>query len=126
MNKMKQSKELKKHLSSIIEILNEEKTALIQGDGNKIVEIVERKNHYIETISEFKGLNLQEDRSIMELIKEIDSLQELNLLLTNQALSFQNALLESISIGLSTASNTYSQKGNYEGTKNIGLVDHSV
>ncbi len=123
---MKQSKELKKHLSSIIEILNEEKTALIQGDGNKIVEIVERKNHYIETISEFKGLNLQEDRSIMELIKEIDSLQELNLLLTNQALSFQNALLESISIGLSTASNTYSQKGNYEGTKNIGLVDHSV
>ena len=123
---MNKNKEFKKHLNSIIDILKEEKDALIQGDGNKIIEIVESKNQYIDTISEFKGLKLEEDRSIMGLIEEIDSLQELNLLLTNQALSFQNALLESISIGLSTASNTYSQKGNYEGTKNIGLVDHSV
>lgn len=123
---MGQTREVKKHLNNLIKILKEEKQALIQGDGDKVIEIIESKNQYLEILSQFKGLNLEEDKTIMDLIEEIDSLQELNLLLTKQAQSYQNALLESLTEGLKNASSTYSEKGSYEGRKNSGLIDHSV
>lgn len=123
---MKTNKKLANKLNLLVSLLKEEREALIKSDGDKVAEIVKKKENIIEDLSTFKGLDIREDKIIMELIKEIDSLQEMNLLLTKQALSFQNALLESISKGVKASLNTYSAKGNYESNNKTGLVDQSV
>lgn len=114
------------HLKLIIKLLQEEKQTLLYSDGHKVAEIVELKNNYIEKLSEFKGLDIEDNKKAMMLIEEINSLQEVNLLLTKQALAFQNTLLESIAKNVQNLSNTYSAKGNYESKSSISLVDHSV
>ena len=114
------------HLKSTIKLLQEEKQCLIHSDGNKIPEIVELKNKLVEKLSEFKGLDIENNKKAMTLIEEINSLQETNLLLTKQALAFQNTLLESIAKNVQSMSNTYSAKGNYESNSPISLVNQSV
>ena len=114
------------HLKSILKLLQEEKDALLHNDGFKIAMIVESKNEYIEKLSQFKGLDINENKKAMGLIEEINSFQEVNLLLTKQALSFQNVLLESIAKNVHNMSNTYSSKGKYGKLNDIGLIDHSV
>lgn len=118
--------ELCNHLKKIIKLLNEEKEALIHSEGNKIIEIVESKNKLIEKLSQFSGLDILENEKAIGLIQEINSLQEVNLLLTRQALSYQEVLLESISQSVQNNSNTYSAKGNYEGTNDINLINKKV
>lgn len=118
--------ELCKHLKKIIKLLNEEKEALIRNDGGKIMEIVELKNKHIEKLSQFSGLDIMGNEKSINLIKEINSLQEVNLLLTKQALSYQEMLMESISQNIQNNSNTYSAKGNYEGTNDVSLINKKV
>ena len=71
-------------------------------------------------------MDIQNNKEAMDLVQEIDRLQELNLLLTNQALSYQTALLETISNNLNNFSNTYSSKGKYETRNDINIIDQSV
>lgn len=118
--------ELCSHLKKIIKLLNEEKQALLQNDGGKIIEIVELKNKHIEKLSQFSGLDIIENEKAINLIKEINSLQEVNLLLTKQALSYQEVLMESISQNVQNNRNTYSAKGNYEGTNEVSLINKKV
>lgn len=118
--------ELCNHLKKIIKLLNEEREALIQNDGGKIIELIELKNKYIEKLSQFSGLDIIENEKSISLIQEINSLQEVNLLLTKQALSYQEVLLDSISQNVQNNSNTYSAKGNYEGTNEINLINKKV
>jgi len=114
------------HLKTIIKLLKEEKQCLIHSDGNKVAEIVEFKNKLVEKLPEFKGLDIKNNKKAMTLIEEINSLQEINLLLTKQALAFQNTLLESIAKNVQSMSNTYSAKGNYESNSPISLVNQSI
>lgn len=114
------------HLGEILALLQQEKQALLNNDGDKIAEIVEIKNKYIEKLSKFKGLDIENNSKVMNLVKDINTLQEVNLLLTKQALSFQNVLLESIAKNIHNMSNTYSAKGSYEPASNISLLDKSV
>lgn len=116
--------ELANHLKEWIKLLKEEKEALIQNDGEKITELVDIKNNYIEKLGTFKGLDMENNEEIIALSKEIDSLQEINLLMTKQALSYQNAILESIAKNVK-ATNTYSPKGNYD-SKDINIIDQSI
>lgn len=94
-------REFVKHLESMIKLLKEEKKVLVGNQGDALVKIIDKKNSYIDDLEKFKGIDLQ-DEKIMDLIGEIDSLQELNLLLTRQALSFQENFLESLSKQLKT------------------------
>ena len=118
--------ELCNHLKKVIKLLIEEKEALIQNDGGKIIEIVKSKNKHIEKLSQFSGLDIIDNEKAINLIKEINSLQEVNLLLTRQALSYQDVLLDSIAQSVQNASNTYSAKGSYEDSDNINLIDKKV
>ena len=118
--------ELCNHLKKIIKLLNEEKEALIQNNGDKIIEILDSKNKLIEKLSQFSGLDIIGNEKSIGLIQEINSLQEVNLLLTKQALSYQDVLMESISQNVQNNSNTYSAKGNYEGTNEINLINKKV
>lgn len=118
--------ELQNNLKSLLKVLYEEKEILILNDWEGLLRIVKLKDDYIEKLSKFKGIDIEDNIKIMNIIEEINSLQETNLLLTKQALSFQNMLLESISKNLQKMSNTYSPKGNYESKNNISLINQSV
>ncbi|MGO1468780.1 MAG: hypothetical protein ACTHW2_02025 [Tissierella sp.] len=117
-------KNLIKHLESIFKLLEEEKKVLIENDGDALFDIIKQKDNYIKDLEKFKGSDL-EDEKIKKLIEEIDSLQEINLLLTKQALSFQENFLESLSKA-SKNSNTYSNVGNYEKNSSVNIVEKEV
>ena len=123
---MNSTQEVANHLKSLLTLLHEEKEALIHNDGNAIAQIVESKKSYIEELSNLKGLDIQDNNKIMAIIEQINGLQETNLLLTKQALSFQNNLLESMSKNVQGSASTYSPKGNYESKNTINLIDQSV
>lgn len=113
-------------LKGLLKTLYDEKEALLDSDGHKVAEIVEIKNEYLEKFANYKGLDIKNNKKCMEIIEEINSLQEINLLLTKQALSYQDVLLESISKNIKNMSNTYSAKGNYDGKNDVSLIDQSV
>ena len=123
---MNREKALINNLKSIIRLLEQEKVALINNDAEQISEIINKKNQQMQGLSVFKGMDVENNKQAMDLIQEINSMQELNLLLTKQALSYQNALLESISQNLNNFANTYSSKGTYENTNNVNIIDQSV
>lgn len=115
------------HLLKTMEnLLVKERSALIGNDVEEVSEIVNKKNEIIQQMHIYKGMDIKNFKEAMDLIEEINSMQELNLLLTKQALSFQNALLESISKNMNNFSNTYSSKGAYETMNNINIIDQSV
>ncbi len=117
-------RELIRHLETIIKLLKEEKDILIKNEGETLVEIIKKKTKYIDGLEKFKGIDL-EDKKIMDLIEEIDSLQELNLLLTRQALSFQENVLEALSKTAKIA-NTYSNIGDYEKAGKVNIIEKEV
>lgn len=117
---------LKEHLQSIIKLLKLEKEILIKDDRDKIEDIVKRKNQYIDGLEEFKDQDIEKDDSVIELIKEINQLQQTNLLLTEQALSYQNLILDSISQGIKASSTTYSAQGDYKSENKASLIDESI
>lgn len=132
---MTATKDLYNHLNSLLKLLQEEKEALIHNDVFKIAELVEKKNEYIEILSRFTSDGFLNPSSggvpspptpLRKLVDEINSIQETNLLLTKQSLSYQNFLLESLSKNIQNMSNTYSAKGNYQNINNIGLIDQEV
>lgn len=123
---MNSRQELVNNLKSILGLLQEEKDALIHNDGNRITEIVESKKSCIEKLASLKGFSIEDDKEIMTIIEQMNELQEVNLLLTKQALGFQNNLLESMAKNLQSSANTYSPKGSYESKNTINLIDQSV
>ena len=123
---MMAEKGLNNHLKIIYNLLIKERVALINNDVGKISEIVEQKNEQIEELKKYKGVGIKNFEEVANLIEEINSMQELNLLLTNQALSYQNALLESISHSVNNIINTYSSNGKYETKNNMSIIDQSV
>ena len=126
---MTQFKDLCNHLNSLLKLLEEEEEALIHNDVSKISELVEKKNEYVEVLSQYSLSQndviptAEEKSQLVKLVEEINSIQETNLLLTKQSLSYQNSLLEAISKNIQNTSNTYSAKGDYQKSNNIGLID---
>lgn len=124
---MKNKWEIINCLKSLNALLKEEKVVLINNDAEKLAKIVSKKQELVEIISLIDTKQLQVDDKTKGLMEEIQSLQETNILLTNQALSFQNALLEAISHNIKSLSNTYSQKGQlYSKENNSKIIDQSV
>lgn len=119
-------KELINHLGIIHDLLKKERAALVHNDVVTISEITEKKNEEIEKLKDYDMMGFRKQEEVIDLIKKINSMQELNLLLTQQALSYQNTIIESISKSIKDLSNTYSANGKYEKTKNVNFVDHSI
>lgn len=113
-------------LKDIISLLEMEKSALVSNDVDQISMLTNKKDEQVNELSAYKGMDIENSKEAMDLIKEINSMQELNQLLTQQALSYQNAVLESISKNLNNFSNTYSSKGRYDNSNNISIIDQSV
>jgi len=118
--------ELIGELKGLVKVLYDEKEALLDNDGHKVAEIVEIKNDYIEKLRSFQGLDIVNNSKAMSLVEEINSLQEINLLLTKQALSYQDVLMESIAQNVKNLTNTYSPNGNNNTSSSINFIDQSV
>ena len=59
-------------------------------------------------------------------VSEIKELQECNVLLTRQAISYHDSILHALSDGMEKSSRTYSKKGQLSPSKNAGLFNQSV
>jgi DNA-binding protein H-NS len=127
---MARENELLQIVKNIRSLLYDEKDALIKNDGYKIEEIVESKTRLIDKLEELKNSegikNILESESLMEIIEEIDSLQQTNMLLTKQAIAYQEMLMESIAESVKKAPSTYSKKASYSRNNNISFIDQSV
>jgi flagellar biosynthesis/type III secretory pathway chaperone len=123
---MNSSKKLEEILKQLIKVLENEKQILVKNDAVSLALIVERKNELINKMQEFKGMGFSEDEKIIKLVSTIDSLQETNLLLTKQAMSFQDQLLKALAINNTSKYNTYSSKGCLYNQSEVGIVDQSV
>ena len=118
--------ELTQVLKSLKNLLYDEKEALLKNDGYKVAEIVELKSQLIEDLKNFKDIDASSSENVLKLVEEIDSIQETNLLLTQQAIGYQEMLIESIAKNVKNLSNTYSSKGGYNTDSNVNFVDQSI
>lgn len=118
-------KGLIKLLESMVIILDEEREILINNDGDKLVDVVKKKNNFIKELEEYKGIDLSENKEVVSLIEEINSLQETNLVLTNQAINYNNLFLDALNDMTDDRTSGYSKDGKIAKSKK-NIIDQSV
>lgn len=114
-----------KLLDSMMVILKEEQEALVENDGERIIEIVEQKEKFIKKLEDHKGLNIAENKKILKIIEEINEMQEINLMLTNQALNFNNVFLDALKEATEHGVSSYSADGKISKAKK-NIINQSV
>lgn len=117
--------EFNRDLRALLRILSNEKKALINNDADKIVQLVEKKTEFVEKLDKYKGLDIAANEEAMKLIKEINEIQEINLMLTKQAYSYNEVLMDSIAKNINK-NNTYSPYGSSNKSNNVNFIDQSV
>lgn len=123
---MKNLNKLVSILKNLLSLLEKEKLALISNDGEKVAEIVKAKIDITEEIENLAIKNSLEDKRVISLIGQINELQETNLLLTKQALKYQEVLIESIAKNLSSKAGTYEGKGSLNIEQSINFIKETV
>lgn len=112
-------------LLTLKETLQREKEALMANDSVAFDNIVTEKQTFLSHLEEasFEGCNRV---AIEKEVNEIKELQECNLLLTKQAISYHDSILDALTDGMEKSSRTYSKKGQLSPSKNVGLFNQSV
>lgn len=117
---------LKRHLEELYEILQMENVALINDEGEKMEEIVEIKQNLAKTFEAYDLNEInQEDQEMISLIKKTRNLQETNLVLTKQAMSYTNTFISAFQKE-AKKNITYSDKGNEKEDGSSGLLNRSL
>ena len=122
---------MKKHIQALETLTNfkniliEEKEALIKNDSAKVISVIAEKETFMEILPtlDTKGLN-KEDLS--RIVEEIKQLQETNLVLTKQALQYQEKMMEAITDSAKKSGSTYSKNGQYSAEKQSSIIDQSL
>lgn len=112
-------------LLALKETLQREKEALMANDSTAFDNIITEKQVFLEQLAEasFEGCN----RVAIEMeVNEIKEIQECNVLLTRQAISYHDSVLDALTDGMEKSSRTYSRKGQLSPSKNVGLFNQSV
>lgn len=122
---MNAQQEVVETLEQFKNVLVEEKTALIKNDSTKVTELIEKKQIFLEKIPALNPAGLKKEE-LTGLVEEIKQLQQTNLLLTKQALQYQETIMEAITKGVQKSSTTYSKKGNYTAAEQASLIDQSL
>lgn len=124
--KIMTNESLKKHLEKLYELLETENAALINDEGEKMEAIVESKQ---ELAKAFEAYDLeeinQEDEETISLIKKTRNLQETNLVLTKQAMSYTDTFISAFQKE-AQKNITYSEKGNKKEDGSSGLLNRSL
>lgn len=123
---MNESKKLTGILKELTKVLTLEKEVLIKNDAMTLISLVERKNLLLGQMDAFSGMDFSGHEEIRKMIKAIENLQETNLILTRQALSYQNEILKALAKNNTSKHNTYSANGQLSVQKEVSIVDQSV
>ena len=123
---MSDTKRLQGALKDLLKILKEEKEVLVKNDALSLEKIVARKNEMVAIIREEQEKGVLPDEAVRSYAMEIEKLQEVNQLLTRQALSFQEEIFKALSINTAVKHNTYSKEGSMNRTKEVSIIDQSV
>ena len=120
---MEQEKKLIALLKKYLRLLKKERQALIKNQGEIILALVTEKQAFAEILATFAPMDSQE---VIDLAKEVKAQQETNLLLTEQALSYQETFLAAISQGIKQTNATYSRDGNLGVQTDSSLLNQSL
>lgn len=123
---MNDTKRLQGTLKELLKILKEEKEVLLKNDAASLEKIVTRKNEMVAIIREEQEKGVLADEAVRSYALEIEKLQEVNQLLTRQALSFQEEIFKALSKNTAVKHNTYSKEGSMNRTKEVSIIDQSV
>ncbi len=123
---MSDTKRLQGALKDLLKILKEEKEVLVKNDALSLEKIVARKNEIVTIIREEQEKGVLPDEAVRSYALEIEKLQEVNQLLTRQALSFQEEIFKALSKNTAVKHNTYSKEGSMNRTKEVSIIDQSV
>ena len=123
---MSDTKRLQGALKDLLKILKEEKEVLVKNDALSLEKIVARKNEIVTIIREEQEKGVLPDEAVRSYALEIEKLQEVNHLLTRQALSFQEEIFKALSKNTAVKHNTYSKEGSMNRTKEVSIIDQSV
>lgn len=113
-------------LEQLLTILQVEKEALINNEGEKIEELVTAKE---ELVKQFEANEIQPDEEITEeltaLITEVRELQETNLMLTKQAMNYVDTFVTAFQKE-ANKNLTYSQKGKDKDSGSSTILNRSL
>jgi hypothetical protein len=123
---MSDTKRLQGALKDLLKILKEEKEVRVKNDALSLEKIVARKNEIVTIIREEQEKGVLPDEAVRSYAMEIEKLQEVNQLLTRQALSFQEEIFKALSKNTAVKHNTYSKEGSMNRTKEVSIIDQSV
>ncbi|TJX66285.1 hypothetical protein E8P77_08515 [Soehngenia saccharolytica] len=107
---MNNFKEMMNTLESLKKILLIEKDALIHDDGGVLESIIEEKTKKLDELNLLDMNNIDINENMRKLFAEVIELQKTNQMLTEQALSYEKNIMESIAKVLSKG-NTYKKNG---------------
>lgn len=122
---MKTSEQVLAYLEDLKAVLLKEKTILIKNDGEKLPGIVQEKEDILVLLSAFSEDDFVEDEALRTLSRDIKSLQETNLMLTEQSMRYTETILTHIK-KTANKNNTYSKKGTFAQPKKSALLDQSL
>jgi hypothetical protein len=123
---MNDTRKLQGALKELLKILNEEKAVLLHNDAHTLEKIVARKNEIVMIIREEQEKGVVPDEVVRSYAREIEKLQEVNHLLTKQALSFQEEIFKALSKNTAVKHNTYSKQGNMNRAEDVSIIDQSI
>lgn len=119
---MEQDRQLQQLLRKFIGLLKKEKKALIKNDGQRVSQLVKEKEAFVALLAAFEPT---ENAEVRTLALRIRDLQEDNLLLTEQALSYHDMFLSAVTQGLKKTNSTYSRQGSLSGQEDVSLINQS-
>ncbi len=100
------SREFERQLQQFSRLLKKEKDILIKNQAAQLSGLVEKKSAFVPILSSYEG---EITATIQTLVADIHIQQQENLLLTQQAISFQTVLMEAVKDNIKTPANTYSK-----------------
>lgn len=123
---MSDTRKLQSVLSELVMLLEMEKEVLIKSDAVTLTKIIEKKNWLMIAVEDEKKKGVLADEEVRSLGEKIQKLQETNLLLTKQALAYQEEIFKALAKSNTSKFNTYSAKGSLSDEKEVRLIDQSV
>lgn len=111
-------------LESFCQLLEVEREVLRRNDGAALTEIVAQKQQFLNVLPQLE-LTEKERAEAQHVVARIRQLQETNLLLTKQALQFQESIRQAIQKEAGTA-RTYSKYGQHTKNQQQYLLNQSL
>ncbi|MEK4947364.1 flagellar motor switch protein [Carnobacterium sp. FSL W8-0810] len=106
-------------------LLMDEQQALIQNDSAKVKALIEQKQQFLDLLPTLTAEGSKKE-DLVKLAEEIKNLQQTNLTLTEQALNYQETMMEAITKGVNAGGSTYSKQGDYSTVQQANIIDQSL